>query len=350
MSESIENTGSNGWLISMTPTRITEYYRPEPSYTIDDEGEKIYSKHSRTPATWKKNFKSNQKGQNLSQSTTKKVRNAVDWMYYGAKEKRAYNFKSKSYFTYRVSFFTATLSSPQIHDDNVIKRDILRPFLDWLRKDYNVDKYIWRLEKQNNFNTHFHIVLDKFIHWAVLRRKWNYFQEKLGYISRYSKIQIDWHKNGFKPRPELFRSWSLDAQRRAYIEGFENGFSNPNSTDIHSFKGIRNVALYVTKYITKNEKKNPIDENATNQDAVELSEITGRIWGISELLSGLRLSGVALSGEALLEIQRFWRDQKITKREGDFFVVFYIDVIRLQKFKFEYFANLIIDYMEKAMY
>ena len=90
----------------------------------------------------------------------------------------AYNFqhqnlttqyqKSKVYqnpVQYKLTFITLTLPSKQIHSDNEIKSKCLNQFLIELKKNHSVSRYIWKAEKQENNNIHFHIIADKFIKW-----------------------------------------------------------------------------------------------------------------------------------------------------------------------------------------
>jgi hypothetical protein len=263
--------------------------------------------------TWKENFKSKVRHNYLSKTSIKKIKLTVDYMVYLAKPKKIYNFKTKTFFTFKLNFFTATLSSQQIHTDLEIKRDILRPFLDFLRKKYKVTRYVWRLEKQGNGSSHFHLILDKYIPWWILRERWNYYQELLGYISRYRDNQLSWHDGSFRPRPELFNTWSLEAQRKAYITGLQNDFQDPNSTDIHSIQKIKDVGAYITKYITKD----PIFSEDNN-------EPVGRIWAISESLCNLNPESADWDSITGAEILKLSQHKNCHTVESQYFTVFYI--------------------------
>lgn len=269
-----ENDESGYWCGIIRPRSIMLYFH------------KSHKSHSHKSLTiFKSNFKKKNISQTISPQGRKKIKNAIQNLYYLARPKKVWNPTTKSHFTFRCSMFTATLSSEQIHSDLEIKRDILRPFLDRLRKTWGVDRYIWRLEKQENGNTHFHIVLDVFIPHQVLRRKWNYYQEKLGYVSRYSKYQKEWHKDGFRVRPWLLDYWPLESQKKAYTSGLANDYRDPNSTDIHSFRNINDTVSYISKYITKNEENQEETPLPSDQDSTDLSVCQGRIWAISESLS-----------------------------------------------------------------
>ncbi len=159
-----------------------------------------------------------------------------------------------------------------MHSDNYIKRYALMPFLETMKRTYGVLNYFWRAESQNNGNIHFHIILDKQIHWTDIRAEWNSIMLKLGYIDAYRKRQLAFHRLGFKARPELFKHWPKDKQRAAYDQGIQSNWSNPNTTDIHRLKAMRNPAGYIIKEVTKDEK---------------YRRIRGRIHGCSDGLKRL---------------------------------------------------------------
>lgn len=151
------------------------------------------------------------------------------------KGNQAHKGKKKNYIT----FATLTLSSNQVHGDNQIKRDLLNEFIITVQRKFGVQEYIWRAESQANGNIHFHLFLDKYIHWFFLRNIWNKIQEKLGYISKFKAI---------------------------------HNHSNPNSTDIERIRTLKGASQYITKYIAKES---------------EYRTIEGRLWGCSDSLRNI---------------------------------------------------------------
>lgn len=139
-----------------------------------------------------------------------------------------------------LGFVTLTLSSKQKHTDNWVKRHMLNRFLIELTRYHGVKNYLWRAEKQKNGNVHFHILIDKYVEWQVLRMQWNEIQKDCGYMEEFTR---------------------------------KHGHSNPNSTDIHSLKSVRNPAAYITKYMTKNSPK---------------LRVQGRVWSASRKLAECR--------------------------------------------------------------
>lgn len=176
----------------------------------------------------------------ISAKADKRIKNAVDWLLYFSQSKTFYNRKYKQNYKFRICFVTLTLSAPQLHTDNQIKSELLNQFFVEFRKKWKVKHYLWRAEPQKNGNIHFHLICDKFIPWHELRSVWNRCQSKLGYIDRFKAK----HKH-----------------------------RNPNSTDIHSVKNVKNLSRYLAKYMTKNKQER---------------EIQGRQWGLSQSLSKVK--------------------------------------------------------------
>lgn len=238
--------------------------------------------------TWKENFKENKHKDKISKIAQRKISKALDYIIYCAKSKQIPKGYKGEGLSFKISFITLTLCSPQIHSDKEIIHNCLQPLLNWLRKSYNVDSYIWRAEKQKNDNLHFHLILDEFIPYSELRNKWNKYLQNLGYVGRYAEIQRAWHKEGFHVRGKLLKVWSEENQLKAYRKGHTNNWNNPNTVDVHSTKHIHNLKKYLCKYLTKsrNEKINP--EEINNKSTIELLPIDSRLWACSERLSNIR--------------------------------------------------------------
>ena len=65
-----------------------------------------------------------------------------------------------------LNFLTLTLPAKQIYSDQLVKRYCLNRFLRALKYIKPNINYIWRCEKQENGNIHFHVTLDKYIFWG----------------------------------------------------------------------------------------------------------------------------------------------------------------------------------------
>lgn len=173
----------------------------------------------------------------MSSAQEKKVRKAIEClvsMVKLSKDKTLKN-KGKQYLT----FVTLTLPSKQVHTDTEIRK-LLTRYLENLQKTYDVEHYIWKAEPQTNGNIHFHIIVDRYVHWQTHRYLWNKQLDKLGYLDAYCK---------------------------------KHGNRNPNSTDVHKLQGVNSTTNYLLKYMTKPEKgKRPI---------------LGKIWGCANITKKL---------------------------------------------------------------
>lgn len=122
-------------------------------------------------------------------------------------------------FQFQITFLTLTMSaSTSAIPDKTITKTLLEPFLQTLRRKYKCKSYVWRAEKQKNGNLHFHITTNQYIPYDQVRDDWNRIQNKLGLIDQFEAK--------YKHR-------------------------NPNSTDIHSVRGVRDLARYMVKYMSK---------------------------------------------------------------------------------------------------
>lgn len=187
--------------------------------------------------------------------------------------KKNVDIKEQKYLT----FVTLTLPSKQVHSDKLIRKLQTR-FIENLQKSYQVQHYIWRAETQANGNIHFHILLDRFVNYEDIRRLWNLQLETLGYISRYAEKRI---KEGFIYKPYYYKKGkqynsklTKNEQKNIYLQELKDGFKNPNSTDIHSLKNVKNSVSYIMKYLTKLEPcKRPV---------------VGALWGAGNITKKLQ--------------------------------------------------------------
>ena len=255
-------------------------------------------------------FQDNHHYGRISPVALKKITRAVQYLTFLVPKKRRYHTPDGRSGNYFLNFITLTLSSQQIHTDNEIKRLILEPFLNECRKRFKVASYIWRAERQENGNVHFHIISDRFIWWNDLRNSWNYFQERLGYVSRYRFSMQEFHKEGFQPRKDLQNSWPIHKQLSAWRTGVRTDWTSPNSTDVHSLRSIGNVRSYLTKYITKSD---------------DHSDIEGRLWGCSYNLTNLTGAVEFADGQISQDLDILMRSQQVKIYKTDYYTVIFFD-------------------------
>jgi hypothetical protein len=268
----------------------------------------------------------------MSYKANKRVRLAIDWLLYLAKDKPLQSKRFKDGLKFKLNFITLTLSSKQKHSDNEIKSKLLNQFLTELREKYKCTNYLWRAESQSNGNIHFHICTDVFIPWRTLRTDWNRIQEKLGYISAY------------------------EAKSKK---------TDPNSTDIHSINAVRNLGSYLSKYCTKNSHgytvlatkaqtqpfrppsfltyKHPV----YNPKAKFYRQIHGKLWGQSQGLSKYSSAKCEITGliQQELEFLQRVKKEKVTFMERA--TMYLVDVKELIARNCTGLATKFLDYVKK---
>lgn len=159
---------------------------------------------------------SNKQKSTISNKASKRLESTIYLLCQSATTKRVWDKDWQKWFSFKINFITLTLPSPQIHADTDIYHRIFKPFVRWWRAKNPNLLYIWKAEKQDNGNIHFHITTNSFIHWRTLRTHWNKCCDSLGYCQRYTG-------------------------------------NDPNSTDVHSVRNIRSLPKYLASYMTKKD-------------------------------------------------------------------------------------------------
>lgn len=314
--------------IAVHPSQINYFYtslqhhsRQTTNFTSNEEVtdflERESSPDNSVASHQPEQFRDNYHHGKISKTAERKINLAIDYLTYLAQPKRLPHTLHGKGLLFRLNFITLTLSSEQIHSDHEIYEHLFRPFLMALHRIWKVNNYLWRAESQSSGGLHYHIVTDRFIPWNELRNEWNRHQQALGYVFRYRQNQLLWHREGFRPRPELYKTWSREKQYKAWHEGCLHDWNSPNSTDVHSLKLITNVRAYFKKYMTK-EGQN--------------SFIEGRLWGCSEKLSGLTGARAAEYSRIDEELRKIQSDKSIKIFSTDYYTVIFItpaDLLRL---------------------
>lgn len=192
---------------SIQPNAVHMYYRPVNGFEYG-------ARHIANRA----NLEDNESEGVMSAKARKRLETAVMMLLYKAKPKRVTDTITGKQFSFLINFITLTLPASQAHSDNEIKSVCVNNFLAVMRKEFNLNNYVWRAEAQLNGNIHFHFVTDTYIHYKDLRRVWNQSVELLGYVSKFE-------------------------------EKFHH--RNPPTEEVRSVKHIKRIANYLSKYMAK---------------------------------------------------------------------------------------------------
>ena len=328
----------NYYSLAIHPSKINVFYQstaPRRSRIVEDyETDNLNTTKLKQPIQFNDNYHHGR----MSDIAKKKMTRSLDYLIHMAKPK----YISKPYhgknFTFKVNFITLTLSSQQIHSDQIIKSEMLNHLLITSMRKWNVKQYVWRAEKQENGNIHFHIATGSFIPWNELRNEWNKIQQKLGYVTRYRENREQWHKQGFRFDAKHAKNWPYEKQLRPYKKGMATQWDNPNSVDIHSLQHVGNIKSYMIKYMSKNkgytedEKKAYNDLPEETKKAIrEKDEITGRLWSCRSNLVDLRGGEMDVDSKISDELHRLNDYDNKMLYVSDYFHVFTVDIAILRK-------------------
>ena len=234
------------------------------------------------PYRWRPSH--NQPSGIISPRAARRIESALKWLLFFSRSQKVYDRENRRFIKFRLCFVTITLSSTQRHSDQVIKSRLFNQLLTELREQNNMQHYIWRAEKQENGNIHFHLVTNVFLNAAKLRQKWNRIQNKSGYVDAYA-ARMHAQVHNFADYYRLFSSQGTPAQlRRRFIQGQATAWHNPNSTDIHSVRHVNDRTRYLCKYLCKNL----LSEYKSYEEIPPHLLVSGKLWGLSQSLSALK--------------------------------------------------------------
>lgn len=283
------------------------------------------------PGERPESFKSNLHQGKISPIARKKITRSIDYLIFLSKPKKLPPTLHGKNYKFNLNFITLTLSSAQVHPDQEITSKLLHQFLIEMCRKWKVDNYVWRAEKQVNGNIHYHIVTGNFIPWNELRNTWNRIQQKLGYVTRYREARIRYHEHGFKVDNAKLATWSYAKQLKAYKVGCLSHWDNPNSTDVHSIRDVRDIKAYFIKYMTKNDN---------------IADIGGRLWGCSVSLSNLDGGHCIMDSLVKEELDRIVASGKCKVYHDDFYSCFHITIALLHELNCVHILKAFTSYMQ----
>lgn len=156
----------------------------------------------------------------LSESAKKQIKTTIaNWSTAVMASQRLFSKGKERKRRYFV-MITLTLPSKQIEDDETIKRKYLNVWLQRLRRVHKGINYLWVAETQKNGNIHFHIIVDRWVNYLWVSSTWNATLANGEYIN-------------------LFAA--------------KFGHRQPPTTKVTGQKNMKDPALYICKYISKDE-------------------------------------------------------------------------------------------------
>lgn len=262
------------YLASIYPDRISIRWEGNRRSTRTQWEEK----QLRHKALWKTNLEQKKETWNLSYQTKKKIIDSSNFLIHLSPPRTVQVSNKKQIYNYQASFITLTLPSPQQHADQQIKK-CLNNFLTTLRTKYNLKNYVWKAELQQNQNIHFHLIIDKYIHYNAIRYYWNKAINVLGYVDRYRE---KWSAMDFKQYCAE-RNVSGKDGLNGFLQGVKTKWNSPGTENVKNVVTPSMLSYYVSKYMAKDEN------NAKIKSDVERIKAFGRVWARSQSLSAVKV-------------------------------------------------------------
>ena len=279
----------------------------------------------------------------LSIHAKRKMDKSVDYLLSISDRKKIYSTVQQKYITYRIVFVTLTLPSKQVHTDKDITNLCLNQLFVELSKYHGVKYYIWRAEKQQNGNIHYHILINQFVEWSVLRKRWNRILNKLGYVDRYQAYMKKFYEKGFRLTNHKLDKRTEEQQRKAYIIGQKSDWTSPNSTDIHDTRNVTDIKAYISKYMSKQPD---VDLNSDNLEESTLI-VNGRLWSCSQNLSDIKGCQLVEDWSISDELQKVAENSGCKIYTDTYFSVMFVDAKKLKQYGSEklflYFAEYLLN-------
>ena len=246
----------------------------------------------------------------VSTHVKKRIQKAVDLFLQLSPKRILFNPVTQNSYPFQLSFITLTISN---NDFTIPGKQayelLLKPFIQWLTKTKKVSTYIWKAEMQKRGQIHYHITLNQFIHFKEIQEKWNYLQRKNNLLDMY------------------------------YLN---NSHYNPNSTDVHSVKNIKNISGYLTKYLSKTGSES-FEETYYNSKEVVLVdevyegnilscypacefhryEIGGKTWDCSDNLRGKKFYDMMIDSKAGSMLDIIKADKRTREFKNEYCTMFF---------------------------
>lgn len=305
--------------VTITPQRANKGISP----LVDSYLKRLQK--NRSDLQYQKNFKKKAINYNLSKASKRKIFDSINTMYCLSKPRNIEMQNGKKLYNFRLSFITLTLPSKQCHSDTEIKSLCINQFLFEIKRKYKIQNFVWKAELQKNENIHFHLILDHYIDFQALRRRWNRIINKLGYVDAYQEKFSKLSLLEYNQLTNADKKTDFNVIKERFASGKKSNWSNPNSVDVRQVRQKKDLAIYLGKYFAKPSTT----EESTKEDLERLKNF-GRIWSRSYSLAQLKFVHKYLVSEIQGMLEYLSKETKFVKKVvGDFFTVFYFNVSEL---------------------
>lgn len=243
--------------ISINPVSYTRFEQVYKSYSTDLEEKKVDKQKTNRPTQFLNNKVNDFK---LSLNAAKNLRNKINWLYF-LSDKKIIATSSGHNYEFRIAFVTLTLPSVQKCKTSEINNCLIL-LLNQMRNKYKLKNYVWRLEFQKNGNAHYHICTDTYISQGTWRYHWNKLINKLGFIDEYEKERKDLSFRDYVKKYASNGQTSLLTAKNRYKFGKKTKWRAPKTADVRNAYNSKNVAFYISKYFSKEDKRVSIIKQA----------------------------------------------------------------------------------------
>lgn len=308
---------------SLSPDYIVKYWCRKNENIIEVEKEK---KTSSIKEASKRNLNIGyMRGNDLSLTSKKEIIKRVKWINEIGVIKN-YKTKAGNIIQYKSSMITLTLPIKTEIEPAEITKIVLGNFITLMRKVCGMNNYLWKLELQKNGNVHYHMITDVEIDFNYIKKIWNNSLNLVGIIDDYAENQkrMSFSKyeekriaefQKYKMLGKMSQTQVKNEIQRTWEIGTKTNWREPNTVNVKRIALDYNIAGYVAKYISKDEKN----------DELEGKKI-GRLWSSSS-----NLSKIKLIGENIQDVLNFVYDysyQVFRKKEiiHDYFSIIKISI------------------------
>lgn len=308
---------------SISPDYIVKYWCRKNENIIPTEKEKkVVTINEESKKNLNKGYK---RGNDLSLTSKKEIIKRIKWIN-EIGEIKNYKTKKGDIIQYKSSMITLTLPKKVEIEPAEITKVALNNFITLLRKVSGMNNYVWKLELQKNGNVHYHIITDVEIDFFYIKKIWNNSLNLLGIIDDYSREQrkikfSDYEEkriNEFKKYKKIGKLSPTQIKneiKRTWEIGQKTQWKEPNTVNIKRIQLGYNIAGYIAKYISKDEKNSEIQGRKI-----------GRLWSSSSNLSKIKLIGENI--QDILQLVYDYSYQVYKKKEiiHDYFSIIKISI------------------------